>query len=211
MKGDITIRSCLEHSHSEGTTWFKSSEMNLMLSLLLSDGRYQGQCFVVSFLLAQKVSIAFQAYVEYTNLIENCVVESQIDVKLLKQRAQAEAKYNNFKNCILKTVVKNNLGISHCKIIVSPYSLGETHWTVTFVFNAAQSLEITQMNSLSTNTSPRVCFYRYNPYEPNGQSKVDLAQGIKWFLNLCASFEEHRKHFEEEQPLTWIQPFGAEK
>ena len=127
-----------------------------MLSLLLSDGRYQGQCFVVSLFLAQKISIAFQAYVEHTNLIENCVVESQIDVKLLKQRAQAEAKYNNFKNCILKTVVKNNLGILRCKIIVFPNCLGKTHWTVTFVFNAAQSLELTQMNSLSSNASPRV-------------------------------------------------------
>ena len=67
------------------------------------------------------------------------------------------------------------------------------------------------MNSSASNTSPRVCFNRYNPYEPNGQSKVDWAQGIKWFLNLCASFEEHQKHFDEEQPLTWIQPFGAEK
>ena len=51
-KGDMTIKSRLEHSEKKGTKWFKSSEMDLMLSLLLADGRYQGKSFVVSFFLA---------------------------------------------------------------------------------------------------------------------------------------------------------------
>ena len=30
-------------------------------------------------------------------------------------------------------------------------------------------------------------------------------------MHLCASFKEHQKNVDNEQPLTWIQPFGAEK
>ena len=51
--GDMIIKSRLEHSETKGTKWFKSSEMDLMLSLLLSDGQYQGKCFFVSSFLAQ--------------------------------------------------------------------------------------------------------------------------------------------------------------
>ena len=42
-KGDMTIKSRLELSERKGTKWFKSSEVDLILSLLLSDGRYQGK------------------------------------------------------------------------------------------------------------------------------------------------------------------------
>jgi hypothetical protein len=217
-KGDMTIKSRLEHSETKGTKWFKSSEIDLMLSLLLSDGRYHGKCFVVSSFLAQKISIAFAAFVKYKQLLEQQKLnKSKIEDSGLKTEVDlAKTAYANHKEHLIKTVMRKNLGILRRKIIVFPFCKASIHWTVTFVMNASQVLEKQHAEESSSsptqakNTSPRACFYRYDPNQQNGKTAVPIAQGIKWFLNLCASYEEHRKMDDANAAMSWIEPFGSE-
>ena len=44
---------------------------------------------------------------------------------------------------------------------------------------------------------------------PDGRKAVGLDTGIKWFLNLCASYDEHLKK-EEDHSMSWIKLFGSE-
>ncbi len=41
IKGEISLLNCIEHSKAKGTKWMVSGEMDLMLSILSSDGRYE--------------------------------------------------------------------------------------------------------------------------------------------------------------------------
>jgi hypothetical protein len=41
IKGEISLLNCIEHSKAKGTKWMASGEMDLMLSILSSDGRYE--------------------------------------------------------------------------------------------------------------------------------------------------------------------------
>ena len=142
-KSDMTIKSRLEHSENDCTKWFKSSEIDLMLSLLLSDGRYEGKCFVVSSFLAQKISIAFAAFAKYKQLLQKQKLnKSKIEDSGLKTEIDlAKTAYADHEEHLIRTVIRRNLGILRRKIIVFPFCKASIHWTVTFVMNASQVLE----------------------------------------------------------------------
>jgi hypothetical protein len=53
------------YSHSEGSTWMQSSEMDLMVTTLMLDGRYEDSAFVLPLTYCEGVSIAFGSYVSY--------------------------------------------------------------------------------------------------------------------------------------------------
>ena len=122
-KGDMTIKSRLEHSENNCTKWFKSSEIDLMLSLLLSDGRYEGKCFVVSSFLTQKISIAFAAFVKYKQLLQKQKLnKSKIEDSGLKTEIDlAKTAYADHEEHLIRTVIRRNLGILRRKIIVFPF------------------------------------------------------------------------------------------
>ena len=47
IKGDMLVMRWLLHSIEEGTAWMITSKMNLMMSVLLVDGRYEERVFIV--------------------------------------------------------------------------------------------------------------------------------------------------------------------
>ena len=99
------------------------SKIRLMLSLLLSDGRYEGKCFVVSSFLAQKISIAFAAFVKYKQLLQKQKLnKSKIEDSGLKTEIDlAKTAYADHEEHLIRTVIRRNLGILRRKIIVFPF------------------------------------------------------------------------------------------
>ena len=57
----------------------------------------------------------------------------------------------------------------------------------------------------------RLCFFWYcSSLRNDGTRKVELNQGVIWFLNLCASYEKHTRENLGSQRITFIEPFGSE-
>ena len=70
---------------------------------------------------------------------------------------------------------------------------GLSHWSATFMFNAAsifKNIEATDKTS-NSGTLLRLCFFRYWSLRNDGTCKVTLDRGVVWFLNLCASYKKH--------------------
>ena len=46
-KGEITLARRKQHSKDKGTKWLSTGEVNLMLSILLCDGRYEDAALIL--------------------------------------------------------------------------------------------------------------------------------------------------------------------
>ena len=61
IKGEITSAGRLEHSQYGGRAWMKGSELEMMLSIILRDGRYDSSMSILSLLHMQKIKTACAA------------------------------------------------------------------------------------------------------------------------------------------------------
>ena len=62
VKGDMTVMRRILNSKEEGKTWMATSEIDLMLSFLLSDGRYEDMVFIMSAPMTHSIATAFQKF-----------------------------------------------------------------------------------------------------------------------------------------------------
>ncbi len=46
LKGEMTLQQREEHAKSEGTKWLSTGELDLMLSILLCDERYEDAAYI---------------------------------------------------------------------------------------------------------------------------------------------------------------------
>ena len=145
--------------------------------------------------------------------------DSNFDKLLVTKYGRTEAQihddYLQKLNYLLQNIVDRFPGILHRKMIVFPINQNNAHWVATFVFHASSLIDIIEENvenltSKVDSKAPRACFFRYCPLHPDGQKTVGLDTGIKWFLNLCASYDVHLKKEEDDHPMSWIEPFGSE-
>jgi hypothetical protein len=226
VKGHISILRRIIHSHSDGTTWMSSSEMDLMVATLMLDGRYEDSAFVVPFSICEGISIAYGSYVAYKKWLGQAAtlraildngsrssdeVNAVVRETLGHEVANALSNYNNHMSNLLVKVVSRNPGLLERRIIVFPFCEGSYHWSATFVFNADSIFESKEQTNSSSNTGTvlRPCFFRYCSLRNDGTRKVSLDQGVIWFLNLCASYEIHMKSNLGSQRISFIEPFGS--
>ena len=116
VKGHMSILQRIIHSHSDGTSWMSSSEMDLMGAILMVDGRYEYSAFVVPFSLyvsyekLLKQPATLQAFlddgVRSAEEVDRCIRE-QLGHKV----SNALSEYNQHTNNLL---VKLSVGILVC-------------------------------------------------------------------------------------------------
>ena len=191
LNGGMLLANRIEHSEKLGRKWIASSEIDLMLSTLLMDGRYQDFAFIVSAYHSNSIKKAFQAYVDYCGAmelvqegkghVEHSVIAKRIHDKYKCTLEQLSDKYLNCRDSQLKTVVHVNPGILSRCVIIIPCNENDNHRSATFVFNASCIVD--------KEPGLRPCFFRYYSYYPNGCRDVKVQQGINWFLNLCYSYD----------------------
>ncbi|KAI2490875.1 hypothetical protein MHU86_23698 [Fragilaria crotonensis] len=133
VKGHISILRRIIHSHSEGTTWMSSSEMDLMVATLMLDGRYEDSAFVVPFSICEGISIAYGSYVAYKKLLRQAAtlrailddgirssdeVNAVVRERLGHEVANALSNYNNhMSNLLVKVKDGYNCGVGVCATI----------------------------------------------------------------------------------------------
>ncbi len=75
------------------------------------------------------------------------------------------------------------------------------------MFNADSIFDSVEQRNTSSNEGAAL---RYCSLRNDGTRKVELNQGIIWFLNLCASYKKHMRESLGSQRITFIEPFGSE-
>jgi hypothetical protein len=165
--------------------------------------------YCLPFSYCEGVSIAFGSYVSYKKLLKQAAmlqtfledgstspeeVHWIIQEQLGEKVAMALSEYNGHMSNLLVKVVSRNPGLLERKLIVFPFCEGDLNWSATFVFNADSIYSVEQRNTSSNEGGTlRSCFFRYCSLRNDGTRKVELNQGIIWFLNLCASCEKHMR------------------
>ena len=92
-------------------------------------------------------------------------------------------------------------------MLVFPTNEGDSHWSVTFVFNASFIQQDVDVDSDVGLLQP--CFFRYCSSLPTGSRNTLSSHGIPWFLNLCYSYELHESLLERPtQGMKWYYPYG---
>jgi hypothetical protein len=217
IKGEISLINRIEHSKSKGTKWMASGEMDLMLSILSSDGRYEDLAYILPYTDSATVRTCYAKHRSYQDLV-NLMNENQhitpdeLDelivgrFKASKQSIQAE--YLEHTKHLLKRVIVPNLGMMEKKILVFPSNLTDAHWTVTFVFNASYIQHDIEADVDSGWLQP--CFFRYCSLVTDGSRQTSTEEGIPWFLNFCYSYELHeRMKQNSSEPMKWYAPYGS--
>lgn len=218
VKGEVRIERRLLHTEAHGVKWMQSGELDLMMAILLCDGRYQDLCFVMPCCYCDSIAIAFAKFVEYQRALKMVKLgkEQDLDPVKLAQAimdrfkapvTQLASDYCKLRNHLVQHVIHPNPGILDRRMIVFPCNENESHWSATFVFNAAYNTsEVEKRNK----DGLRACFFRYCSMDTNGRRNVPISQGILWFLNLCSSYDAHEKKHSDpsEGKLEWLSPFG---
>jgi hypothetical protein len=214
LGGLMKLSQRIEHSNLEATSWMASGELDLLLSTIMIDGRYQNFSFVLPCWNSRDIKLGFQAYVKYQDALQysrdhkDDMTRVELDNVIREKHGstlfELSSKYCDIRNHLLKTVVHVNPGLISRRVIIIPCNERENHWSATFVFNASYIGEEEEDGML------RPSFFRYCSLHPNGDRKVRLDQGIVWFLNLCFTYDLHEKNIlkDKSSKLGWCTPFG---
>ena len=68
MKGEMSFLNRLEHSEKAGKKWMGSGEIDLMLSILACDGRYEDVAFILPVTRSVTLRDACEAYLVHQKL-----------------------------------------------------------------------------------------------------------------------------------------------
>jgi hypothetical protein len=147
LNGSMSASRRLLHSRKKQDCWFQTDEIELMLSLILRDGRYDDYVATIPPIYAPVITQASSAHLTYTNLCrfladarKNQMSNREIDSIVRKQfngktAQQISAEYSEPLNFIIKNVIVKNPGMLFKHLIVFPWCMDEQHWVVTFIFN----------------------------------------------------------------------------
>jgi hypothetical protein len=218
LKGEMSLQQREEHTKSEETKWLSTGELDLMLSILLCDGRYEDATYILPTSDGQALRLGFEALKTLKPMLQlTADNESVLDKanleKLIKDTLRIDSttiKKNQqmTQNYVLEHIIDRNPGLLSKKVLVFPQNEWEEHWSVTFVFNAGSiRAEFEAQDESKPSLQP--CFFRYCSSIPDGSRVVDLDSGVLWFLNLCYSNEilEQNLPNAKAAPMKWLSPY----
>ncbi|KAI2499199.1 hypothetical protein MHU86_15297 [Fragilaria crotonensis] len=84
VKGEVRIERRLLHTEAHGVKWMQSGELDLMMAILLCDGRYQDLCFVMPCCYCDSIAIAFAKFVEYQRALKMVKLGKEQDLDPVK-------------------------------------------------------------------------------------------------------------------------------
>ena len=210
IHGFVRTSRRVKHSKKEGTKWLDIGEIDMMLALLLRDGRYDDSATILPMAYAQTIAAGFDAHVRYVEMLEleNQTTKKFIDKNMAvppnatetaimeKFGTSADVIHNSFHcaiNNVIEKIIAPSPGILAKRLIVIPQRMNNNHWVATFVFNASnigRSSEDDNNNDIIEfpEDVTAACFYRYCPL---GKKAFPEAFGTRWFLNLAYSYMKH--------------------
>ena len=220
VRGEITFDSRVEHSMDKGKKWLSTGEIDLLLSTIAWDGRYDDYCYIVSCGDMILIQLAFEAYSKYTKAKQSydTVMKEDGDLNAFHDYIMEEYKkpyheladvYIRLRKGLMKKILKN-AGLLSRRVIVFPINEDNAHWAVTFVFNASFIDDVQSSDPSISNKSLRPCFFRFCSLQRSGRRSTGTSQGVAWFLNLCYSLRKHEKEhgMKSKQNFEMHYPYG---
>ena len=202
-----------------GDQWFMNYEIDLMLTTLLWDGRYQDACTVCSSTDTQVIESAYDALRHYREAYQmyadaECAKKKDPtfdmeEVKALiiqRYKFHVHQLYENAqsqRNWLINGIIARNPTLLSRRLIAFPRNESNAHWSCIFVFNASHIERANETDALQP------CFFKYCSLHITGERKVH-SQAIPWFLNLCYSVKQHEKthSINSGVPLVLECPYG---
>ena len=131
--------------------------------------------------------------------------EAAISDKILSKFGKKEddilKEYSTLLNKVIKCILHPNPSLIHKKIIVIPNNQHSSHWTATFVFNAASVVD----GNVSPYKNSPACWYHIDPLGRRNKVSLDHS-GMGWFLNFAFSYYQQSQDYQAEYDgptLTW--------
>ena len=224
LNGRMSARRRVLHSQQQNKCWFQGDELELMLGLIMRDGRYDDYVATIPVIFAQALAEASAKHIRYTRLClllaearKMKVPPGEIDSLVRKTFNGASAYVITNENQVQMNFVINRIlvkspGMLYKHVIVFPWNRGEDHWVVTFVFNPSSVLSDHQRSSGDPDETLRPCFLQYCSL---GTEASLQSEGLLWFLNCAASHLQHTRlnagvpnEGGKETEMKWISPFG---
>ena len=220
VKGEITFEGRQDHSTQAGSKWLTTGEIDLLLSTITWDGRYDDYCFIVSCSDMMYLQMAFKAYLDYTKAkqsYDDCMkeegdLEAFMDTIFATYKKQYHVLADNYlrlRNVLMKKILKN-AGLLSRRVIIFPINEDDQHWALTVVFNASYIDDVQSSDPAISRKSMRPCFFRYCSLSPSGRRETRISQGVAWYLNLCYSLTKHEKDhgIKSHQSFEMSHPYG---
>ena len=212
VHGDMMLDTRIEHTKSMGKHWLQTFSLDMMLAMLLRDGRYETCTTVIPCQLIPNIRAAFEAHQRLKRmqeiLLENKhLTEAQqnelVDSALSLSPPQIRLKQQDTMDYVIKHVILRNPAMLEKGIIVIPGNLSEHHWIATIVYNAGHIQN-------QSPDQPRAGFFRYDSFEPSGWKAQPTSGGVVWLLNLAHSYWNHRNQVPPPATgMVWMEPFGS--
>ncbi len=219
LKGEMSLQQREEHTKSGGTKWLSTGELDLMLSILLCDGRYEDAAYILPTSNGHALRLGFEALKTLKAMLQlTADNESVLDKAKLEKLIKDTLRFDSTtikknqqmnQNYVLEHIINRNPGLLSKKVLVFPQNEWEEHWSVTFVFNPGSICEEFEAQDESK-PSLQPCFFQYCSSIPDGSRVVDLDSGVLWFLNLFYSNEILEQNLPDAKaaPMKWLSPYG---
>ena len=134
MKGEITFDGRVEHTIKQGSQWLATGEIDLLMSTIVWDGRYDDYCFMLSCSDMVYLEMGFKAYGDYAmakQAYDDCM-EKEGDLEAFmdtifathkKQYYELADNYIRLRNVFMKKILKN-AGLLSRRVIIFPINEG---------------------------------------------------------------------------------------
>lgn len=222
LSGQLSSQRRLKHTLLDGREWIESSEIQLMMSMIIGNGCYSNKMLVIPVSYNEILRSLFKKFKDWQRGLEihklqphkwslhqrdaamNVTMNSEQNPRTL---ADLEKAYHQQQNRVIETIIFpliDDIKKINCKIMFFPINQGNTHWKCVFVFNPLHIQGQTTNKGAKKRLS---CYCTYNSM--NDYSELEYNKGIIWFLNLVHSVKfwlEKRKSKNDQMNILF--PFG---
>ena len=148
----------LEFAGKVGTKWIGTGELDLLLSTIFWDGRYNQLCFVVLSSYQQLIKAACKANFDYQNVWAMHIDEKKNGIKIVEYTTRLLKGL--VIHCLTLDPNISKPGIMFLqRLILFPINEGNAHWSATFVFNASFINEDVHGDHDLNKNALRPCFF----------------------------------------------------
>jgi hypothetical protein len=139
LKGEMSLQQQEKHIKSEGSKWLLTGELDLMLFILLCDGRYEDAAYIHPTTDGHELKTLksmLQLKADNESVLDKTSLEKRIKDTLRFDSATIKNNQQMNQNYVLEHIIDCNPGLLSKKVLVFPQNEWEQHWSFTFIFNA---------------------------------------------------------------------------
>jgi hypothetical protein len=123
LKGEMTLARRKQHTEANGTKWFSTREIDLMLSILSCDGRYEDVAFMLPVHASNTIKSGFAAHARLKALLQlekdNAEMDqtelSELIFKFLKADSSKVIKDQQVQqDYVLNHIINRNPSLAWC-------------------------------------------------------------------------------------------------